>query len=106
MPSWKPSPRFTIRGVLLLTLVVAVVLAVWRCRPSPWLAVEVTPRGTVMVQDKEVLVAELPAVLGRESERRKLWWMRDAWRSEPILTRPIRTSWNSSIWPAPPVSRR
>jgi biopolymer transport protein ExbD len=85
VPSWKPSFRFTIRGVLLLTLVVAVVLAVWRCRPSPWLAVDVTSRGTVLVQDKDVPVAELPAVFSRESARRKFWWMRGglAIRADP-----------------------
>ena len=76
MHFWKRSLRFTIRGVLLLTLVVAVALAVWRCRPSPSLVVEMTSRGTVLVEDKEVSRTELAAVLGRESARRNRWWMR------------------------------
>jgi len=75
MPSWKPSLRFTIRGVLLLTLLVAVVLAMWRCRPSPWLEVELTARGTVRVQDREVPVAELAEVFRRDIAWRKRWWM-------------------------------
>lgn len=67
--------RFTLRFVLIVVFVVACLLALWRTRPAPFLRVELTSTGTVIVRDEEIEAPALPDVLAREAKRRKIWFV-------------------------------
>ena len=76
MARWKLTPRFTIRTLLVVTLLVAIALAVWRTRPSPTLTVELTASGTVLIDQREVSNAELSAKFDWECTWRKWWFIK------------------------------
>jgi len=67
--------RFTLRFVLIVIFVAACLLALWRTRPAPFLRVELTSTGTVIVHDEEIEAPALPDVLAREATRRKIWFV-------------------------------
>lgn len=74
----KIRPRFTIRSLLIVILLVACFLAVWRTRPSPTLSVQLTSRGIALVDGDKVSMYRLSDVLRREGERRQFWFVRGA----------------------------
>ena len=69
--------QFRLRSVLVLILVAAVMLAIWRTRPADHLVVEVLPTGSFKVNGSEYSKPMLSDALRREHAWRRIWRMND-----------------------------
>jgi hypothetical protein len=72
-PKMRIRTRFSIKFLLLLTGIVALVLTVIRYRPSPEIRVTFYSNGRVTLQDEPIDTETLRETIDRERTWRKLW---------------------------------
>jgi len=66
--------KFSLRFMFALVAAAALLLALWRLRPSRHLAVQLTASGTAVVNGAEIKIASMPGMLNREGAWREFWF--------------------------------
>jgi biopolymer transport protein ExbD len=75
MSSVTRFTRYHIRSLLILTTIVAIVLAVFRLRPSPTVTVDVSGDGSIAIAGQRVAPEALQNRLEAELASRRHWMM-------------------------------